>query len=194
MLTAVNRQWLGIMTVEHQTVQVLLGMLAFKLAAIPISILTLFLIYWLLPNRKISPRRVLPVAIYVGLMLEAIKYINLAVWPLLLNKVDREYGPFKNSVTILLWSFLAALIVLAGAEWAARQEVPPRCILNPMKNWKQIASAQNLQIPDEAFERIAPALDNLEAVFLPLLPELSWGVDPAVTFRPDEDRPAGEAA
>ena len=63
-----------------------------------------------------------------------------------------------------------------------------------MKNWKQIASAQNLQIPDEAFERIAPALDNLEAVFRPLLRELSWDVDPAMTFQPAEEGRSGEAA
>ncbi len=46
-------------------------MVFFKTAAVPMSILMLFLIYWLLPNAKISPRFVLPPAIFVGLALEA---------------------------------------------------------------------------------------------------------------------------
>jgi len=51
----------------------------FKLAAIPISILALFLVYWLLPNRRIPPLRVAPVAILVGLGIELLKYVNLLV-------------------------------------------------------------------------------------------------------------------
>jgi len=96
----------------------------FKLAAIPISILALFLVYWLLPNRRVPPLRVAPVAILVGLGIELLKYINLLIWPLLKDKLQKEYGPFYISVTIVLFSFIASMIVLAGAEWAAR-EAPP---------------------------------------------------------------------
>jgi hypothetical protein len=35
-------------------------------------------------------------------------------------KLDKEYGPFVYSVSIILWSFLGSMIVLAGAEWSAR--------------------------------------------------------------------------
>jgi len=93
----------------------------FKFAAIPISILTLFLVYWLLPNRRIRPLRVAPVAILVGLARELLKYVNLLVWPWLEAKLRREYGPFYISVTIVLFSFLAAMLVLAGAERGARE-------------------------------------------------------------------------
>jgi uncharacterized BrkB/YihY/UPF0761 family membrane protein len=75
----------------------------------------------LLPNRRVPPLRVAPVAILVGLAIELLKYINLLTWPLLKEKLQNEYGPFYISVTIVLLSFLAAMIVLAGAEWAARQ-------------------------------------------------------------------------
>jgi uncharacterized BrkB/YihY/UPF0761 family membrane protein len=92
----------------------------FKMAAVPMSILMLFLIYWLLPNAKISARRVVPPAIFVGLALEALKYVNLLTWPLWRRKLQAEYGPFYFSVTIIIWSFLASMIILAGAEWAAR--------------------------------------------------------------------------
>jgi hypothetical protein len=56
------------------------------------------------------------------LFLEALKYIDLQVWPLLREKLQREYGAFHYSVTILLWSFAGALGVLAAAEWTARSK------------------------------------------------------------------------
>jgi membrane protein len=97
-----------------------LGLAFFKMAAVPMSMLMLFLIYWLLPNRKVPPAAVLPAAIIVGLALEALKYINILTWPLWRAKLAKEYGPFLYSVTIVLWSFLGAMVVLAGAEWSAR--------------------------------------------------------------------------
>lgn len=120
LLTALNTGWMADWGVSHAAIQNWINMLFFKLAALPISILALFLVYWLLPNRKIEPAKVAPVAILVGLILEAMKYINLLLFPLLRDKLQREYGVFRNSVTILLWSFVASLVVLAGAEWTAR--------------------------------------------------------------------------
>ena len=67
------------------------NLLVFKLAALPVSILALFLVYWLLPNRTIEPKRVAPVAIVVGLALEALKYVNLLVSPMLTEKLNHEY-------------------------------------------------------------------------------------------------------
>jgi YihY family inner membrane protein len=134
MLTAMNREWLGAFD-QFGPAAAWLNLFIFKLAAVPISILALFLIYWLLPNRKIAPARVAPVAILIGLALEALKYVNLLVWPMLRVKLQREYGVFHNSVTILIWSFLASLVVLAGAEWAARidRETPPPEDLSPVR-------------------------------------------------------------
>jgi uncharacterized BrkB/YihY/UPF0761 family membrane protein len=102
-----------------------LRIVVFKSLALPISILILFLVYWLLPNKRLRPKDVLPSAIVVGVALELLKYINLLTLPWLHAKLNDEYGPFKNSVTIVLWSFLAAMIVLAGAEWTARRGIGP---------------------------------------------------------------------
>jgi membrane protein/epoxyqueuosine reductase len=121
MLTALNSQWLPAASGRNAGFAVWMNLLLFKLAAVPISILALFLVYWLLPNRKVEPARVAPVAILVGLALEALKYVNLLVAPLLSAKLHREYFVFEHSVTIVLWSFVAAMIVLAGAHWTARQ-------------------------------------------------------------------------
>jgi membrane protein/epoxyqueuosine reductase len=57
--------------------------------------------------------------VVVGLALALLKWVNLAIWPWLFRKFDRAFGVFKHSVTILTWSFLAAMVVLAGAEWIA---------------------------------------------------------------------------
>jgi uncharacterized BrkB/YihY/UPF0761 family membrane protein len=121
-LTGLNQEWMSSWLGGHAEVQAWLKLLVFKLAALPLSILALFLVYWLLPNRKIEPARVAPVAIAVGLTLELLKYLALLVWPFFSNKLKNEYNIFEHSVTILLWSFVAALIVLAGAEWTARRD------------------------------------------------------------------------
>lgn len=96
------------------------NLLFLKMAALPVSVLMLFLIYWLLPNGGISARAVLPAAVVVGVALEILKYINAFTWSMWRAKLHAEYGPFYYSVTIILWSFLAAMIILGGAHWAAR--------------------------------------------------------------------------
>ncbi|MCS7315999.1 MAG: YihY/virulence factor BrkB family protein [Bryobacterales bacterium] len=93
-----------------------------KLAAIPFLPAALLLVYWRLPNRPMNWREVAPVAVWVGLLLQILQYLNWLTWPLWRAKMRREYGPFYYSVSIILWSFLAAMVVLAGAEWAARRE------------------------------------------------------------------------
>jgi YihY family inner membrane protein len=120
-LTALNNRFLASIALR-QTAPVanFINLLLFKAAAIPMSMLVLFLIYWLLPNCKIRPARIVPAAIIVGFLLEILKYINLWTWPYLRAKLQSEYGPFYYTVTIILWGFLAALVVLAGAEWTAR--------------------------------------------------------------------------
>jgi uncharacterized BrkB/YihY/UPF0761 family membrane protein len=66
-------------------------------------------------------RRVLPVAIMVGIALELWKYIFLLAWPWLDRKFQNEYGPFNYSASIVVFSLLTSLLVLAGAEWSARR-------------------------------------------------------------------------
>ncbi len=97
--------------------------LAVKLAAVPVTILSLLLIYWLLPNRRVPIRRVFPVAVLVGFALELWKYVFLYAWPWLSRKLANEYPQFQYSVAIVIFSMLTALLVLAGAEWSAR--TPP---------------------------------------------------------------------
>ncbi|MBI2687892.1 MAG: YihY/virulence factor BrkB family protein [Acidobacteria bacterium] len=97
----------------------------FRMAALPVTMLALFLIYWILPNTKVAWRRVVPIAIVVGIVLEGFKFLMKWIWPWFLRKLQVEYGPFYWAVIIVLVSFLASMIVLAGAEWAGRGAEPP---------------------------------------------------------------------
>src|SRR5579864_1319612 len=96
------------------------SVLFFKLAAVPLTSLILFVIYRFLPNGRPPLPRVIAAAIGAGLLLEGLKYLNLIVWPHVDARIQREYGVFRYSATILFLSFFATMLVLAGAEWSAR--------------------------------------------------------------------------
>ena len=51
-----------------------------------------------------------------------------------------------------------------------------------MKDWKNIADAHSLAIPDADLERIRPSLDQLEATFRPLAGSIAHEIEPAITF------------
>lgn len=93
---------------------------ALKLTALPITMFMIFLIYWLLPNTKIPLKRLIPVSAAVAVLLEISKWINLITWPYLRAKLRSEVPPFVQSISIILWSFIGTMILLAGAEWSAR--------------------------------------------------------------------------
>jgi membrane protein len=120
LLTALNQDFLK-SSLHMHAVPTWLAWTIFKVAAVPISILALFLIYWVLPNCKIPARRVILPAVVVGLSFELLKYFNILMWPTLKTKLNREYGPFYISVAIVLLSFVSTMMVLAAAHWAARK-------------------------------------------------------------------------
>lgn len=92
----------------------------FKLTALPISMLMIFLVYWLLPNAHIPVKRLIPASVAVGALLELSKYINILTWPWLQAKLRSEVPPFVQSTSIVLWAFVATMIILAGAEASSR--------------------------------------------------------------------------
>ena len=92
----------------------------FKVTALPISMLMIFLVYWRLPNVRIPVKRLIPASVAVGALLEVSKYLNVLTWPWLRAKLRAEVPPFVQSTSIVLWAFIATLIILAGAEASAR--------------------------------------------------------------------------
>ena len=97
------------------------GFLVMKLFAILASIAIFFLIYWLLPNGKVPARTVLPAAIIMGLLSEALKYAYILALPWL--NFQEVYGPFALSVTMMFWAFLSGLLLLAGANLSAEEHL-----------------------------------------------------------------------
>jgi YihY family inner membrane protein len=99
----------------------LMGFLAMKVFAIAASIAIFFLIYWLLPNGKVPARAVLPTAIIMGLLSEALKYGYILALPWL--NFAEVYGPFSLSVSLMFWAFLTGLLLLAGANLSAEEHL-----------------------------------------------------------------------
>lgn len=97
-----------------------LSTLFYKSAAVPVTVLVLYLVYRYLPNGRPPVQRVLPAAAGVGLLLEALKTLIVWLGPFFDTKLQREYGVFRYSATLILLSFFTSMVVLAGAEWAAR--------------------------------------------------------------------------
>jgi membrane protein len=121
-VTTVNVQYLK----QHGGTSEVAAMLQssmFKITAIPVSMLLIFAVYWMLPNARIPVKRLIPASIVVGGLLELSKYINILTWPYLSSKLRSEVPPFVQSITIILWAFVATMIILAGAEWSARVTV-----------------------------------------------------------------------
>ncbi len=120
MLTALNRTSFNQSAFERAMGGQFFSVLFFKILAVPIASVVLFLIYRFLPNGRPPIKRVIAAAIGVGILMEVLKYVNRLVWPWFFRKLTREYGVFKYSVTLIFLGFLASMLVLAGAEWAAR--------------------------------------------------------------------------
>lgn len=99
---------------------ILLQGIGFRVFALLATVLMILLIYWILPNAKIPIRRLIPASIAVAVLLEVSKYLNILTWPWLRSKLRADVPPFVQSISIILWAFVATMIILAGAEWSAR--------------------------------------------------------------------------
>ena len=99
----------------------IVGFLVMKVFAIAASIAIFFLIYWLLPNGKVPARTVLPTAVIMGLLSEALKYAYILALPRL--NFQEVYGPFALSVSMMFWAFLSGLLLLAGANLSAEEHL-----------------------------------------------------------------------
>jgi YihY family inner membrane protein len=92
-----------------------------KIFSILASIAIFFLIYWLLPNGKVPALGVLPAAVIMGLLSEALKYAYIYALPRL--NFAEVYGPFAISVSLMFWAFLSGLLLLTGAHLSARKHL-----------------------------------------------------------------------
>ena len=145
LLTAMNHEWLAKLFGANQLVPQWLLLVVFKLVAIPMIMLALFLTYWLLPNCPVPVRRIVPVAFVVGLGITLLQYVVVLAWPWVILKMKHDYSPFEHSASIILFSFVAAMIVLAGAEWSARRPAGSDAVLAPVPDAE---AGRIVQLPD----------------------------------------------
>jgi membrane protein len=88
-----------------------------QISAAFLSVALFFVIYWVLPNRKLPVSAVLPAGIVTGLLWEGAKVLYVKALPWL--DLRSVYGPFSVSVSLMMWAFLTGLLLLAGAQSSA---------------------------------------------------------------------------
>src|SRR5271156_5819127 len=106
-----------------------------QISAAVVSVLLFFLIYWILPNRKLPVRAVLPTAIVIGLSWELAKMLYVAALPWM--DLQKVYGPFSVSVSLMLWAFVTGLLLLAGAHSSASRHALRIAYLADLERAKQ---------------------------------------------------------
>ncbi len=97
----------------------LMGFVTMKVFSIGVSITIFFLVYWVLPNGKVPAQSVLPAAVIMGLLSEALKYAYIFALPYL--NFGEVYGPFAISVSLMFWAFLSGMLLLTGAHLSAQK-------------------------------------------------------------------------
>jgi membrane protein len=107
-----------------------------QISAVAASILLFFLIYWILPNRKLPVRAVLPTAIVIGLSWELAKMLYIAALPWM--DLHSVYGPFSVSVSLMLWAFVTGLLLLAGAHYSATRHTLRLAHLADLERAKEV--------------------------------------------------------
>jgi YihY family inner membrane protein len=121
-MSAGNVALMGFLLRGHGTMFVrVVGFLVMKVFAIGASIAIFFLVYWALPNGKVPVRAVVPTAVIMGLLFEALKYAYILALPWL--NFAEVYGPFSLSVTLMFWAFLSGMLLLTGAHLSAQGHV-----------------------------------------------------------------------
>lgn len=88
------------------------------LCSVPAAIAVFFVIYWQLPNGKVAASQVFPAALYTGLLAEVFKTVFPWVLPYL--HFSAVYATLTLPVTLLVWGYCGALLLLFGASLSAR--------------------------------------------------------------------------
>lgn len=118
-LTA-NAQWLlraGLGGMLDEQALRTVGSVITKFMSLPATVVVFFILYSALPSERPPVMRVLPTALWVGILWEIAKYAFVACLPLL--NFAKVYGPFYVTVTLVFWAFISALLLLLGANLAS---------------------------------------------------------------------------
>jgi YihY family inner membrane protein len=103
----------------HPGINAALTFLIVRIFAVPITILSFWIIFWWLPNGRVPAMQVFPAAFYTGVLAEVFKTVFGWIVPLLDLKAVYGYI-FWIPVTLLIWAYAGALLLLFGASLSAR--------------------------------------------------------------------------
>jgi len=93
-----------------------------------VTLLVCFLIFFLLPNRRIAVRAALWGALFTGILWEAAKH--LFTWYVFaLGSYSLVYGSLSAAAILLVWIYYSAAVLLLGAEVASLLEKRPATAL-----------------------------------------------------------------
>ncbi len=91
------------------------------LTPVLISFVAFFLVYWLVPARRLQPRYLVPGALLAAVLFEVVK-VGFNIYLENFSNYDVVFGSLGAVVAFLFWVFLSANTILFGAELAS--EVP----------------------------------------------------------------------
>jgi YihY family inner membrane protein len=117
--TAGNWHLLGTFLPMNNILARAVGYMVMKVFAILASIAIFVVIYWVLPNGKVSVRTVLPAAMVTGILFEVAKQLYVLSLPWL--DFQNVYGPFSVSVTLMFWAYVSGMLLLGGAFLSAAE-------------------------------------------------------------------------
>jgi membrane protein len=96
-----------------------LNFVVMKVFALPMTILSFWLVFWWVPHGKVPLVQVFPAAFYTGILAEVLKVVF--GWMLPVLDFQRAYGRvFWLPVTLLVWTYAGAMLLLFGASLSAR--------------------------------------------------------------------------
>jgi membrane protein len=87
-------------------------------------LLICYMIYHLVPSRRVSARSALWGALFTGVFLEVAKHL-FAWYVLTWKSYSIVYGSLSTAAVLLVWTYYSAAILLLGAEVIALVEGPP---------------------------------------------------------------------
>jgi membrane protein len=88
-----------------------------KTSALLLTYMVFFLVYWLVPGRRIGVRVAARAALWGGTAWELVKYLFVARLPAM--KLEAVYGPLALAVALILWAFVSSLVLVFGALMTA---------------------------------------------------------------------------
>jgi membrane protein len=132
-----------------------------------VSCAAFFLVYWVVPARRVQPRYLMPGAVLAAVLFEAVK-IGFNVYLENFSNYDLVFGSLGAVVAFLFWVYLSANILLLGAEVAAETPLVASGVYDqpgPAKGprrtlWQKIGHELRKLVVHPATEAETPARDD----------------------------------